>query len=104
MNLKIEWIYCKLFITVFFFTLLDYPVFSSDVNRPAKASAANRNRSGPMGSKSLEVDQKCVRLIDFSQLYQIFTLMTTLWTFGPYRSGPTRSTAEALAGRLTSLL
>ena len=52
-------------------------ITNSDVNLPAKASAANG-----MGPKSLEVDQKCVRLIDFSQFYQIFTLMTTLLTFG----------------------
>ena len=30
--------------------------------------------------------------------------MATLWTFGSHRPGPARSTAEALAGRLTSLI
>ena len=35
----------------------------SDINRPAKASAAKM-----MGSKSQKVGQKCVKLKDFPQL------------------------------------
>ena len=66
----------------------------SDVNRPANVSAANR--SGP-GWWGLKVDQKCVRLMDFSYFLQIFSLMNMLWTFGPHRSRPTRLVAEALA-------
>ena len=72
----------------------------SDVNRLAKVSAAKRARPGRWG---LKVGQKCVRLVDFSHFYQMFTPMTILWTFGPQRPGPTQLAAEALAGQLTSL-
>ena len=44
---------------------------------------------GPMGSKSLEADQKCVRLIDFSQFYQIFTLTAFLAIFKRLRQAQT---------------
>ena len=52
-------------------------------------------------SKGLNADQKCVRLINFSHFYQIFTFMTLIWTFGPQS---VRLAAEELAGRLTSLV
>ena len=51
------------------------------------------NRTGMMGFKDLKVDQKCVRLIDFSYFYQIVSLMTIFWT------PSAQLAAEILAGR-----